>query len=195
MDHQQPPDFTQPGFAALVNLIMAQGQFTREEALAALNQWWYEGLAGGNHPEEEAHLLPPQQHPQACPLPPEHVPSLVNTLNTINDPHPVTENPFNYDPKAQNETLTITQATEGNIAVQAANSLIASKNVKLDHHLSYAEYMFAKNHFLMAIENDTGEQGECTILQYASRATQKKAYNIGLINEELMTKIAQELDA
>ncbi|KAL4062450.1 hypothetical protein V8B97DRAFT_2026756 [Scleroderma yunnanense] len=202
---------------------MAQGQFTREEALAALNQQWYKGIAGDNHPEEEGKAranqpgrdgeavlrdLGEQQHPQACPPPPECTPFPVDALDPINNPHLVTENPFNYDPKAQvasNKTLAITQAAEGNIA--------------LDHHLSYAEYMFTKNHFLTAIENakwgddiidsynwffhnlhnhplqDTSEQGECTILQYAFRATQKKAYNIGLINEELMTKIAWELDA
>ena len=34
-----------------------------------------------------------------------------------------------------------------------ANSLTASKNARLDHCLTYVEYMFAKNHFLMAIEN------------------------------------------
>jgi len=39
------------------------------------------------------------------------------------------------------------------MTVRAANSLTASKNAKLDHCLTYAEYMFAKNHFLTAIEN------------------------------------------
>ncbi|KAL4077860.1 hypothetical protein J3A83DRAFT_4087655, partial [Scleroderma citrinum] len=53
----------------------------------------------------------------------------------------------------KNKTLAITQAAKGNIAVRAVNSLIASKNAKLDHHLTYAEYMFMKNHFLMTIEN------------------------------------------
>jgi len=52
-----------------------------------------------------------------------------------------------------NKTLAITQAAEGNMTVRAANSLTASKNAKLDHFLTYVEYMFAKNHFLMAIEN------------------------------------------
>ena len=53
----------------------------------------------------------------------------------------------------ENETLAITQAAEGNMMVHTANSLTASKNAKLDHCLIYAEYMFAKNHFLTAIEN------------------------------------------
>ncbi|KAL4062396.1 hypothetical protein J3A83DRAFT_4381795 [Scleroderma citrinum] len=95
---------------------MAQGQFTREEALAALNQQWYKGIAGDNHPEEEGKAranqpgrdgeavlrdLGEQQHPQACPPPPECTPFPVDALDPINNPHLVTENPFNYDPKAQ----------------------------------------------------------------------------------------------
>ncbi|KAL4067456.1 hypothetical protein V8B97DRAFT_2025034 [Scleroderma yunnanense] len=176
---------------------MAQDQFTRDEALVALNQHWHEGIAGGNHPEEGTHPPPPQQHLQAHPAPPECMPSQVDDLDPTDEPHLVTENPFNYNPKAQNKTLAITQATEGNVAVQAANSLIAFKNTKLDHCLSYAEYMFAKNHFLMAIENakwDTGDWGKCGI-DCHNKAMQKKAYNISIINEEFMTKITQELDA
>ncbi|KAG6327579.1 hypothetical protein ID866_11509 [Astraeus odoratus] len=53
----------------------------------------------------------------------------------------------------ESETLAITQASEGNITVCAANSLSASKNTKLDHQLDYGEFMFAKNHFLITIEN------------------------------------------
>ncbi|KAG6329776.1 hypothetical protein ID866_9313 [Astraeus odoratus] len=92
----------------------------------------------------------------------------------------------------ENEMLAITQAHEGNITVQAANSLTASKNAKLDHQLSYAEYMFAENHFLIVIENakwgnkavdtlnwffhnidnhplqEEGPQGEQALLLYAS---------------------------
>ena len=53
----------------------------------------------------------------------------------------------------ENETLAITQAVEGNVTVHSANSLTASKNAKLDHQLTYVEFMFAKNHFLTAIES------------------------------------------
>ncbi|KAL4070183.1 hypothetical protein V8B97DRAFT_2024187 [Scleroderma yunnanense] len=42
----------------------------------------------------------------------------------------------------ENEMLAIMQAVKRNVA-----------NAKLDHHLSYIEYMFMKNHFLMVIEN------------------------------------------
>ncbi|KAG6328729.1 hypothetical protein ID866_10361, partial [Astraeus odoratus] len=121
----------------------------------------------------------------------------------------------------ENKTLAITQAAEGNITVQAANSLHASKNAKLDHQLSFTDFMYAKNRFLTAIENakwgneavdafnwffhnldnhplqDKGVCGECALLLYASRVcqdwhdklTQKKAYNIGTINEDLLAKI------
>ena len=127
----------------------------------------------------------------------------------------------------ENETLAITQAVEGNMTVRAANSLTASKNAKLDHCLTYAEYMFAKNHFLTAIENakwgnealdafnwffhnldnhqlrEEGDRGERALLHYASRVRLDwhdklalgKAYNIGIINEELLAKVARELDA
>ncbi|KAL4072282.1 hypothetical protein J3A83DRAFT_4372322 [Scleroderma citrinum] len=135
MDPQQLPDCTQSGFAALIDLIMAQDQFTRDEALVALNQHWHEGIAGGNHPEEGsearankpggdseaalrdpegqglplqgenrvgiAHPPPPQQHLQAHPAPPECMPSQVDDLDPTDEPHLVTENPFNYNPKAQ----------------------------------------------------------------------------------------------
>ncbi|KAL4071691.1 hypothetical protein V8B97DRAFT_1917474 [Scleroderma yunnanense] len=87
----------------------------------------------------------------------------------------------------ENETLVITQAAKGNIVVQATNSLIASKNAKLDHHLTYAEYMFMKNHFLMYASR--------VQQNWHNKAAQKKAYNIGIINKELMNKIVWELDA
>ena len=127
----------------------------------------------------------------------------------------------------ENKTLAITQAAEGNMMVCAANLLTASKNAKLDHCLTYAEYMFAKNHFLTAIENakwgnealdafnwffhnldnhqlqEEGDRGEKALLFYASRVhldwhdklALGKAYNISIINEDLLAKIARELDA
>ncbi|KAG6328684.1 hypothetical protein ID866_10404, partial [Astraeus odoratus] len=52
----------------------------------------------------------------------------------------------------ENETLAIPQAAEGNIAVWHANSLHTSKNAKLNHQLSFADFMYAKNWFLTAIE-------------------------------------------
>jgi len=127
----------------------------------------------------------------------------------------------------KNETLAITQAVEGNMMVHAANSLTTSKNAKLDRYLTYVEYMFTKNHFLMAIENakwgnealgvfnwffhnldnhqlwEEGDHGERVLLHYASRVhldwhdklALGKAYNIGIINEELLAKVAHELNA
>jgi len=127
----------------------------------------------------------------------------------------------------KNETLAITQAAEGNVTVCMANSLTASKNMKLDHQLFYTDFMFAKNHFLTAIESakwgvkavdvfnwffhkldthflqEEGDQGERALLHYAAcvqldwhdKLALGKAYNIRTINEELLTKIACELDA
>ncbi|KAG6328127.1 hypothetical protein ID866_10961 [Astraeus odoratus] len=127
----------------------------------------------------------------------------------------------------ENETLAITQAAEGNITIQAANFLHASKNMELNHQLSSMDYMYAKNCFLIAIENakwgnkavdtfnwffhnldnhplqDEGVHGECALLLYAShvqqdwhnKLTQKKAYNIGTINKDLLAKIDHELDS
>ena len=75
-----------------------------------------------------------------------------------------------------------------------AASLAASKNAKVDHQLTYSEFMFAKNLFLTAINNvkwgdnmvdsfnwffhnldnhpirEEGEHGEKALLLYASRA-------------------------
>ncbi|KAL4077929.1 hypothetical protein J3A83DRAFT_4369346 [Scleroderma citrinum] len=89
---------------------MAQGQFTREEALIALNQHWNEGMAGDNHQEggskardncperdgkanlqDQGGQIPPQAHPPQ----PDHKPSPANI------PDLVAENPFNYNSKAQ----------------------------------------------------------------------------------------------
>ncbi|KAL4072595.1 hypothetical protein V8B97DRAFT_2023369 [Scleroderma yunnanense] len=97
------------------------------------------------------------------------------------------------------ETLVITQVAE------------ASKNMKLNYNLSFSEYMFAKNCFMSAIDAynwffhnldnhqlcQKGDYGECTLVMYASqvcqdwhnRATQKEAYNLGLINKELLASI------
>ena len=52
-----------------------------------------------------------------------------------------------------NDTLAVTKSEEGQVSVRSAGSLTASKNVKFDHHLPYAEFMYAKNLFLMAINN------------------------------------------
>ncbi|KAG6330540.1 hypothetical protein ID866_8549 [Astraeus odoratus] len=196
----QPLDFRTPEFAGLVELLMAKGHISREEAIEALNQRWVEGR--GRAPpvgEDNAVADPPQGQPpmtttpqQLCtssqrpstpaggstpsshgyspPGPPAEMlddpvddPAIMFNLTVLET--------FKYIPmwyftreglhegartvhwSDENETLAIMQAHEGNITVQAANSLTASKNAKLDHQLSYAEYMFAKNYFLVAIEN------------------------------------------
>ncbi|KAL4064092.1 hypothetical protein V8B97DRAFT_2011143 [Scleroderma yunnanense] len=236
---QQHLDFAQPGFATLINLIMAQGQFNREEALATLNQHWHKGMAGYNNQEgavdpektnqketekqttmiwELSQFTPNNTHEHTHPNQTmNHHQPISPTLSTL---HTQQQKTSNYALKClenfkfihmwyftrdslckaaktvwcldKNETLAITQAAKGNVAVRTANSLITSKNVKLDHHLTFAKYMFTKNHFLMAIENakwgndivdsynwffhnldnhplqDTGDRGEHTILQYAS---------------------------
>ncbi|KAH0840181.1 hypothetical protein J3R83DRAFT_1167 [Lanmaoa asiatica] len=95
--------------------------------------------------------------------------------------------------------------------VRAANSLTASKNAKLDHQLPFSEFLFARNHFLMAIQN--AKWGDPTVdafnwffhnienhtIQYAligtTNSRQCKAYNIGTIKDELIDRIARELDS
>ncbi|KAG6328956.1 hypothetical protein ID866_10133 [Astraeus odoratus] len=39
---QHPPDFSTPGFTGLVDLVMADGGMSREQAIEALNQQWAE---------------------------------------------------------------------------------------------------------------------------------------------------------
>ena len=53
----------------------------------------------------------------------------------------------------KNDTLAVSKLEEGQVMVHSAGSLTASKNAKLDHQLSYIEFMYAKNLFLTAIEN------------------------------------------
>ena len=53
----------------------------------------------------------------------------------------------------ENDTLAVSKSEEGQVTVRSAGSLTASKNAKLDHQLSYVEFMYAKNLFLTAIEN------------------------------------------
>ncbi|KAI6143002.1 hypothetical protein BKA82DRAFT_108626, partial [Pisolithus tinctorius] len=126
----------------------------------------------------------------------------------------------------ENDMLAITQAGEGNVTLCTTNSLTASKNAKPDHGLTFAEYMYAKNHFLTCIKNtgwgnklvdvfnwffhridnhhlrDQGDRGEQTLLHYMSKvwqdwhdkATQNQAYNIRIINEDLLADIRCDLD-
>ena len=94
----------------------------------------------------------------------------------------------------ENDTLTVAKTDEGQVTMRSAASLVASKNAKLDHQLTYTEFMFAKNLFLTAIDNvkwgddtvdsfnwffhnldnhpirEEGERGEKALLLYASRA-------------------------
>ena len=94
----------------------------------------------------------------------------------------------------ENDTLAVAKTDEGQVTVRSAASLAASKNAKLDHQLTYSEFMFAKNLFLTAINNvkwgddmvdsfnwffhnldnhpirEEGERGEKALLLYASRA-------------------------
>ena len=117
----------------------------------------------------------------------------------------------------ENDTLAITKVEAGQVTVWSAGSLAASKNAKLDHQLTYSEFMYAKNLFLTAIDSfnwffhnldnhpmrEEGDHGERELLLYASRAHMDwhdklmlhKAYNIATINEDLLAKIASELDS
>jgi len=277
---QRPPDFTQPGFAGLVELTMAEEFLNREEAIELLNQHWAARGAAGLQPDRGGGQRPPDNNPQedcqpnegdnaqreqqnqpAGPRPRSPTPApdankdLITFDATARVASTLASRPADYTIKRlsdkkhtplwyftreglqeaarsvrradENETLAITQAAEGNMTVRAANSLTASKNAKLDHCLTYAEYMFAKNHFLTAIENakwgnealdafnwffhnldnhqlqEEGDHGERALLHYASRVRLDwhdklalgKAYNISIINEELLAKVARKLNA
>ena len=61
----------------------------------------------------------------------------------------------------ENNALPVTKSEEGQVLVWLASSLTASNNTKLDHHLSYTEFMYAKNLFLTTIDN--AKWGEETI--------------------------------
>ncbi|KAG6330001.1 hypothetical protein ID866_9088 [Astraeus odoratus] len=253
---QHPPDFSAPGFAGLVDLVMADGRMAREQAIEALNQRWAEthgppadrGMDGANtQPNGPQQLLPlgtragdqdpPPQQPQPPPPAPPNPPQDPPPLPLTEEAPPRGEGAITFNPAAkvvstlqirpsdyalkrieafkyvpmwyftreglqeaaqtvrwsdENKMLAITQAAEGNVTIQAANSLHASKNVKLDHQLSFVDYMYAKNRFLIAIENakwgneavdafnwffhnldnhplrDEGMRGECALLLYTS---------------------------
>ena len=49
--------------------------------------------------------------------------------------------------------LDVTKSEEGQVTVCSAGPLVMSKNAKPNHQLPYAEFMFAKNLFLTAIDN------------------------------------------
>ena len=94
----------------------------------------------------------------------------------------------------ENDTLAVAKTDEGQVTMRSAASLVASKNAKLDHQLTYSKFMFTKNLFLTAIDNvkwsddtvdsfnwffhnldshpirEEGERGEKALLLYASRA-------------------------
>lgn len=52
-----------------------------------------------------------------------------------------------------NDTLTVTRAEEGQVTMCSAGSPPVSKNVKLNHQLTFSEFMYVKNLFLTAIDN------------------------------------------
>ena len=53
----------------------------------------------------------------------------------------------------ETDTLAVTKSEEGQVIVCSADFLAMFKNVKPDHQLPYAEFLFAKNLFLTAIDN------------------------------------------
>jgi len=62
---QNQPDFSQPGFAGLVELTMAEDiLLTREEAIDLLNQRWAARGAVGLQPDRGDGQRPPDGNPQ-----------------------------------------------------------------------------------------------------------------------------------
>ena len=268
-----PPDFALPGFAALVELTMAEQGIDREEAIAFLEQRWEQTGLGGVRPnrdndgdaegDEDAPRPqeedpPRENHGQAGQPADAAQPAGMQTITFDPDARiatTLTARPADYAIKRiearkhvplwyfsreglreaaravrqsdENDTLAVTKAEEGQVTVRPAGSLAASKNAKLDHQLSYNEFMYAKNLFLTALDNakwgddaidsfnwffhnldnhslrEEGDRGERALLLYASRAridwhdklALRKAYNIATINEDLLAKIARELDS
>ncbi|KAL4064020.1 hypothetical protein J3A83DRAFT_4191420 [Scleroderma citrinum] len=178
---------------------MAQGQFNREEALATLNQHWHKGMAGYNN--QEGVVDPEKTNQKETEKQTTMIWECLENFKFIHMWY-FTRDSLCKAAKTvwcldKNETLAITQAVKGNVAVRTANSLITSKNVKLDHHLTYAKYMFTKNHFLMAIENakwgndivDSYNWFFHNLDNHPLQDTGDRVY------EDLMNKIAQELDS
>ena len=48
-----PPDFSLPGFAALVELTMAEQEIDRDKAIVFLEQCWEQTSLGGVHPNQD----------------------------------------------------------------------------------------------------------------------------------------------
>jgi len=61
---QRPPDFTQLGFAGLVEPTMAEELLNREEAIELLNQNWAARGAAGLQPDRGGGQRPPNNNPQ-----------------------------------------------------------------------------------------------------------------------------------
>ncbi|KAI6138166.1 hypothetical protein BKA82DRAFT_4021657 [Pisolithus tinctorius] len=155
---------------------------SREEAIQELGWHWEQNNPLGEHQQEnlpppEDNQVDPLEEP---PCPPAQPPAVGPECLPQ---HPTETNPPTFDPDAmkieafkfvhmwyfmreglleavqmvrhleENDTLAITQASEGNVTLCMANSLTASKNAKPDHVLTFTKYMYAKNHFLTCIQN------------------------------------------
>ncbi|KAL4071578.1 hypothetical protein V8B97DRAFT_2023734 [Scleroderma yunnanense] len=190
MELAQPhlPDFSLLGFMRLVKLVMADGNLTRKEAIKALTESLLQAAPASNNPFNFNPLA-------------KVASSLLTRLADYTLKEGLHEAAKMVRWSDETKTLATTQVAEGNVT-----------NMKLDHNLSFLEYMFAKNHFISVIENarwgdegvdiynwffhnldnhqlcQKGDHGECT-LDWHDRAMQKEAYNIGLINEELLASI------
>ncbi|KAL4067190.1 hypothetical protein V8B97DRAFT_2025268 [Scleroderma yunnanense] len=200
MDPEQPPlpNFSLLGFVGLVEIVMTDGQMTREEAIKSLTE--YEGQANAQNLNPQF-LLPPGNHasvPPQCehmlmpPLPLQ--PQLFNPMAKVASS--LLTRPADYALKQLENYKYVHMWYFIREGLQEAAKMAAEgsvTNAKLNHNLSFSEYMFAKNHFMSAIKSakwgdKKGDHGEFH-QDWHDRATWKEAYNIGLINEELLASI------
>ncbi|KAL4072389.1 hypothetical protein V8B97DRAFT_2023553 [Scleroderma yunnanense] len=144
------PDFSLPGFTGLVKLPHPLPHPKLDvEAPPCANPDQIPPL----HPAPALALLPVLTPATATPTT-----SLFNLDLTIKVMSTLPIRPSDYALKwvenyKHNDTLAITQAIEGNVMVCMVSSLTALKNTKLNHQLTFAEFVCAKNCYLEAIKN------------------------------------------
>ncbi|KAL4076157.1 hypothetical protein J3A83DRAFT_4370357 [Scleroderma citrinum] len=184
--HPDRPDYSLPQFEGLVNLVIRNTQMTRDEAIAVLNEQWEL-----QHPNNEQPPQPPPAEPRSA----DHLTTHSDAWKHSNE---------------KTEPLTIAQEDEGSITLKPAHAVGPSKNARLNALLPFTDFLFAKNIFLCCIEEV--KWGNVVVdsfnwffhrlkvhdLQqedWHDKMTQKCGYNIVNINENLLNKIAWQLDS
>ncbi|KAI6143039.1 hypothetical protein BKA82DRAFT_28828 [Pisolithus tinctorius] len=216
-------DPAQPNFRALVQALIDNPNLQPDEATAELQRRWedqqrqglerqqnHQGQGEQNHQPDEGHRDPPedqrQRHP-AADVPGNHprdLPPPPRPQSPPRDPPPADDqstDPLDFNPnkpvpltiQMRPSEYAIKRLETFNITLQPTLSVAASKQARYDHDLSFNNFLFARNGFLLHIEwakwspkvvdsfnwfffniethvfRQQGDRGERVLLHYASQ--------------------------